>query len=184
MLVRSSIIAGVLWASAAAAQPALPGAAPGSRPYDLNIYPALAQSGGGLYDLNVAPSQNGPPGTVTLTDPTPAKSYLDDVLRGTHGFVSAGVATHNGHVFDGGVRIPIVPGKADLELAASTGQFGMPGLGTKNATVTTDSYSAGLHIHPTDDVDAFIGVSGVRLHTPAQSIYGLGAYGPASFPAP
>ena len=180
MRLRYRLMAGLLWSGAAGAQP-LPA---GGRAYDLNIYPALAQGGGGLYDLNVAPSQSGPPGTVTLTDPTPAKSYVDDVIRNTHGFVSAGVATHNGHSFDGGVSIPIVPGKAELELAASTGQFGVPGLGSKNATVTYDAYSAGVHLHPTDDVEAFVGVSGVRLHIPAQGAYGIGAYGPASFPAP
>ena len=170
VVLRMSLLAGSLWAGIASAQPA-----PANRPYDLNIYPAVAPAASGLYSLNVAPSQNGPPGTVTLTDPTPAKSYtLGDVLGSTHGYVSAGVATHNGHSFEGGVSIPIVPGKADLELAASTGQFGLPKIsgGAKNGTVSYDAYAAGLHIHPTEDVDAFIGVSGVRLHAPQLGLYG------------
>ncbi len=157
---------------------------PASQHYDLNVYPSLASSGG-LYGLNVAPAQNGPPGTVALTSATPPQAYsFQDILRNTHGYVSAGVATHNGHEFEGGVSIPIVPGKADLDLAASTGQWGVPSnvAGGKNAAVTYDSFSAGLHLHPTDDVEAFVGVSTVRLHAPSQAVLPFGVAGPGGLP--
>ena len=149
--------------------------------YDLNVYPSLAPSGG-IYDLSVATTQNGPPGTVALTNAAPPQAYsFEDILRQTHGFVSAGVATHNGHEFSGGVTVPIVPGKADLELAASSGQWGLPNnvAGGKDAVVAFDRYSAGLALHPTDDIEAFVGVSTVRVRAPSQAVlpFGVGSGG-------
>ncbi len=177
-MVRALLCFAAVVSGAASAQ------TPANQHYDLNVYPSLAPSGG-LYDLNVAPAQNGPPGTVALTNTAPSQAYsFQDIVRNTHGYVSAGVATHNGHEFEGGVSIPIVPGKADLDLAASTGQWGVPGnvAGGKNAAVTYDSYSAGLHLHPTDNVEAYIGVSTVRLHAPAQAVLPFGVAGPGGFP--
>ena len=151
--------------------------APAARPTDVNIYPSL-NTQGGLYDLNVAGTQNGPPGTVALTTVAPApKDSFAELLANTHGYVSAGVSTHGGHEFAGGLSIPLVPGKAELEVAAATGQDGGYRLGAAGRTpvVTYDAYSVGLALHPTEDITAYIGVSSVRLHGA-----GLFPYGPAA----
>jgi hypothetical protein len=140
--------------SAGWAAPAAPSSA---KPYDLNVYPALGNSGG-TYDLSVAATQNS----------------FKDVLANTHGFVEAGVASRGGHEFSGSVSIPIVPGKAELDLAAGTGQIAGVSLvpGQKTPIATYDTYSAGLHLHPADDLDAYIGIAGLRLHGPAPAWYG------------
>ena len=148
----------------------------GARPTDINIYPSLAAPGG-LYDLNVASTQNGPPGTLALTSVAPPHAYsFEDVLANTHGYVSAGVSTGSGHSFDGGVSIPLVPGKAELELSASTGQlptYRFADARGKLPSATYDAYSVGLALHPADGVDAYIGVSSVRLHTSGSGGYGF-----------
>ena len=157
-----------------------------AKPTDVNIYPSLNPQGG-LYDLNVAGTQNGPPGTVALTSAAPPAKYsFEDIIANTHGYVSAGVSSHGGHGFEGGLSIPLVPGKAELEVAAATGQDGgykianFPG---KTPTTTYDTYSVGLALHPTDDITAFIGVSSVRLHSSGLGLYPYGAPGPVGFPA-
>ena len=150
-----------------------------TKPTDVNIYPSLNQQGG-LYDLNVAGTQNGPPGTVALTTAAPPpKDSFAEILANTHGYVSAGVSTNSGHAFEGGISIPLVPGKAELDIAAATGQdggFKVPG--GRTPSTTYDAYSVGLSLHPTDDITAYVGVSSVRLHGGA-----FGPYGPVGFPA-
>jgi hypothetical protein len=141
------------------------GAPAGQQHYDLNVYPAM--NGGNPYDLNAASAQNGPPGTISMTSaaPTPAYSFKD-VLANTHGFLETGVSSRGGYEVSGGVSMPILPGKADLDLAAGTGQLAGWGKTPSGKTplAVYDTYSAGLHIHPTDDTDAYIGISGLRLH--------------------
>jgi hypothetical protein len=179
MAQRSSLfplafVAALGWAAAAAAQTA--GAAAPNQHYDLNVYPALPGSGG-EYDLNVAGTQNGPPGTIAMTSASPPPAYsFKDVLANTHGFLEAGLSSRGGHEFNAGVSIPLLPGKADLDLAAGTGQVAAwpKTVGGKTPLVTYDTYSAGLHLHPTDDTDAYIGFTGLRLHGPTAYPYGFG----------
>ncbi len=158
-------------------------AQPAAKPTDVNIYPSLNPQGG-LYDLNVAGTQNGPPGTVALTTAAPTAKYsFEDIIANTHGYVSAGVSSHGGHGFEGALSIPLVPGKAELEVAAGTGQDGgykIPGFSGKTPTTTYDTYSVGLSLHPTDDITAYVGVSSVRLH---GGLYPYGGIGPAGFSA-
>ncbi len=160
--------------------------APAAKPYDLNLYPTLS-SQSGLYDLNAAPAQKGPPGTIAVTAPQAPSYSFQDVLANTHGYVSAGVSSRNGHNFEAGVSIPIVPGKAELELAASTGQadtYKFSGVPGKTPALTYDTYSAGLALHPTDDITAFIGVTGLRLHQSGLGGYPFGSSGIGAFPGP
>ena len=156
-----------------------------ARPTDVNIYPSLAPQGG-LYDLNVAGTQNGPPGTVALTTVAPTAKYsFADVVANTHGYVSAGVSTNGGHEFEGALSIPLVPGKAELEVSASTGQDGgyrLANFTGKTPSATYDAYSVGLALHPTEDISAYIGVSSVRLHGSGLG-YPYGVPGAVGFPA-
>ncbi len=159
---------------------------PAARPTDVNIYPSLNPQGG-LYDLNVAGTQNGPPGTVALTTVAPSAKYsFEDLIANTHGYVSAGVSSHSGHTFEGGLSIPLVPGKAELEVAAATGQDGgykIANFAGKTPVTTYDTYSVGLALHPTDDISAYIGVSSVRLHSSGLGLYPYGTPGGIGFPA-
>ena len=179
------LFARVLAVCLAGAAPVWAQTAPAGKPTDVNVYPALAAPGG-LYDLNVAGTQNGPPGTIAVTSATPTHNYsFEDVLANTHGYVSAGVSTGNGHSFDGGVSIPLVPGKAELELSASTGQLSTYRIADargKTPGVTYDAYSVGLALHPADNVEAYVGVSSVRLHTSGLGLFG--APGINAFPNP
>ncbi len=160
--------------------------APAAKPTDINIYPSLNPQGG-LYDLNVAGTQNGPPGTVALTSVAPTAKYsFEDILANTHGYVSAGVSSLGGHAFEGGLSIPLIPGKAELEVSATTGQNGgykVANFAGKTPTTTYDAYSVGLSLHPTEDISAYIGVSSVRLHSSGLGLYPNGPYGPGGFPA-
>jgi hypothetical protein len=96
------------------------------------------------------------------------------MLANTHGYVATQVSSRGGYGVEGGVSMPIVPGKVDLDLGGGTGQIGdLRTLnGGKHATLTYDSYYAGLHVHPTDDFDATIAISGLRLHGPSDYAYG------------
>jgi hypothetical protein len=177
----ASVCAGAASAqTAASSNPGVavaPGAAqtPKSQNLDLNVN-SLPPNGGGFYDLNVAPTQNGPPGTIAMTNKAPPLAYtFDDIMRNTHGYVSTGVASNGGHEFSGGLFIPLVPGTADLAVGAGTGQVGgLPPVvpGGKKQTANYDTYYADLHLHPADNVDAYIGISG--LHLKSQSPYGYG----------
>ena len=167
ILVSLALAASALAVSAAGAQTA-------SSHYDLNVYPAM---GGGPFDFTSASTQGSPPGTITATSATPKPAYsFADMLANTHGYVETSVSSRGGYGFDGGVLIPLVPGKADLELGGGTGQIaGLPSFNGsgKHETVTYDTYYAALHIHPSDDFDASIGISGLRLHGPAYLPYGV-----------
>lgn len=146
----------------AAAQPAATSAPTAQSHYDLNVYPSL--NSGSPFDLTEAGTPAGPI-VASSAAPSPAYSFKD-ALANTHGFLETGVSSRGGYEISGGVSIPIVPGKADLDLAAGTGQ--LAGWGKlpngKTPLAVYDSYSAGLHFHPTDDTDAYIGITGLRLH--------------------
>ncbi len=149
------------FAGAALAQ----GPAPVNQHIDVNVYPALTGQSG-LYDLNVSPTQKGPPGTIAVTYAAPPPAYsFQQVLANTHGYVSTGVSTGGGYGVDGGVSIPIVPGRAELNLQAGTGQLPTYKInGFKSPAVTYDTYGASLSLHPSDNLTAVIGVQGLRLH--------------------
>jgi hypothetical protein len=130
--------------------------------YDLNVYPSLNSSS--PFDLTPAGTPAGPI-VASSAAPTPAYSFKD-VLANTHGFLETGVSSRGGYGISGGVSIPILPGKADLDLAAGTGQIAGWGKlpNGKTPLAVYDSYSAGLHFRPTDDTDAYISITGLRLH--------------------
>jgi hypothetical protein len=157
-----------LWAISVGLAAAQTTSAPAAQHLDVNMYPSIGGSGG-VYDLQDTGSQKTlPPASIAVPSAPPVAAYsFADVLRNTHGYVSAGVSSRGGYGVEGGVSMPVVPGKVDLDLAVGTGQIaGLPTLtpNGKHATLTYDEYSAGLHLHPADDFDAYIGVSGLRLH--------------------
>ena len=165
------------WAGAAMAQSAgqagmLPLVA-SSAHFDTNLYPTLGQSSG-PFDVNAGGTQAGAPGVVAMSGPAPAPAYsFKDMLDNTHGYISTGVATRGGYNVDAGAIMPIVPGKVDLDVGGGVGQIGLGKLPNgKTASLPYDDYHAGVHLHPSDDFDAYIGVTGLRLHGPAYSPYG------------
>lgn len=112
-------------------------------------------------------------GVPAGAQPAPAggsvATSFDEFSRNVHGYASAGVGTHDGHGFEGGVLIPLVPGKLELEAGAgTTQQGGLPSLrrGEKASTFRGTSYYAALHAHPSDDVDVTIGFSHSDWHGP------------------
>jgi hypothetical protein len=171
--------------AAAAGSPGVavaPGAqATGRQQIDLSVG-SLPSNQGGLADLNLATTQSGPPGTIRMTTkPPPPPSYsFADFARNIHGYVSTGVATGGGYGYSGGVEMPLVPGRADLAFGASSGQIGdLPPLypGGKRQTQSYTSYYAGIHLHPADNVDAYISISGLQLKSPYPYGYGFGPFG-------
>jgi len=158
--------AGFLWCFSASAQ-----TAPAKQPYDLNVYPVIA--GSGAFDLDTAAKQSGPAGTVTMTSAAPTAAYsFKDMLANTHGYVATQVSSRGGYGVEGGVTMPIVPGKVDLDLGGGTGQLTGPRqLNGKRSTQTYDTYYAGLRLHPADGFDAEIAISGLRVHGPSEYAY-------------
>jgi hypothetical protein len=147
----------------AAAQPAVASGPGGQSHYDLNVYPTV--NGGSPFDLGAA--QSGSPLAIVASSAAPPPAYsFKDALANSHGFLESGVSSRGGYEVSGGVSIPIVPGKADLDLAAGTGQLAGWGKTPNGKTplAVYDSYSAGLHFRPTDDTEAYIGITGLRLH--------------------
>jgi iron complex outermembrane recepter protein len=177
MAVKSVVAGGVgslLWATALCAQPAVgvPPAQPAQpgAPHYLLTAPLSGPDSSNSYDFTTSTTQNGPAGTLMVapTAPPPAYSFAD-FARNVHGYVSAGISTGGGHDFDGAVNIPLVPGKADLTIAGATGQLGSftPHVsGQKAGTLHYDAYQIGLHVHPADDFDAYIGISGLNMRSP------------------
>ena len=145
-------------------QPAPPAAA--TNHYDLAV-PMFGGTSNDPYNLDSKATTVAPAPGATAPPVLPEAYSFENYLRSVHGYVSAGVATHNGHNFEGGVEMPLVPGKADLDISASTGQIGgfeMPR--GKDGVLTYDTYSAGLHLHPADNVDAYIGITGGHFGVP------------------
>jgi hypothetical protein len=160
--------------SSAAPPPALPpGTAIVSQPvstaphYDLQP-PVFGGGANSVYDLNVSSTQNGPAGTIALTNTAPPPAYsFDQYARAVHGYVSTGVASNGGHEFSGGVNLPLVPGVADVDVGVGTGQTGgYKVAGTRLPSLRYDTYYAGLHLHPADNIDAYIGINGMRVNGP------------------
>ena len=157
------LVGGAMMATPAAAQPG------SATPTDLSL-PMFAASAGDPTSLNVAPAQNGPPGTVAVTEAAPMQGYnFDEFRRSIQGYVSTGISSHGGRGVEAGVLIPLVPGKAELEVGGGAGQIGdlysrVPRL--KHAKVTTTDYYATLHLHPSDDLDISIGYEGANLSRP------------------
>jgi hypothetical protein len=143
---------------------------------DLSVN-SLPTAQGGIYDLNMATTQSGPPGTIAVTSKAPPLAYsFDQFVRNIHGYASAGVSSGGGHEFSGGLFIPLVPDRADLAVGVTSGQVGdLPPVvrGGKRQTANYNAYYADLHLHPADNVDAYIGVSGLRLKSPYDYGYGL-----------
>ncbi len=159
---RICLLAAVLLGAAAAPAPS---AAPAAAPTDLSV-PIFASSGG-LDSFNVAAAQNGPPGTVAVTQSAaPAGYSFEEFKQNVHGYVETGVSSRGGYGVNGGLIVPLVPGKAELEVDGGTGQTGnLPGL--KHKSLSTTAYNVGLHVHPTDDVDIYVGYTGVNAKLPA-----------------
>ena len=171
---RASLTSLFLWlipivavAAPAAAQP--PAQPTPAAPTDLSL-PMFAASAGDPAGLTVAPAQNGPAGTVAVTQDAPLQGYsFDEFRHNIQGYVSAGVSSHGGRGVEGGVLIPLVPGKAELEVGAGTGRIGdlYPGVPRlKHATVGITDYHATLHVHPSDDLDISISYAGANLTRP------------------
>ena len=106
--------------------------------------------------------------SVSSSTPPMAYSFID-LSKYVHGYVSAGVATQGGHDFSGGVSLPLVLDKVDLIVSGNTGQQGgyLPAYpGGKKGVLHYDTYNVGLLLHPTDDITAYIGVSGGSYKLP------------------
>ncbi len=135
-------------------------------PTDLSV-PMFAANAGDPYNLTMAPVQNGPAGTVTVTQAVPPPAYsFADFKQNLHAYVETGVSSRGGYGVDGGVLIPLVPGRADLEVGGGTGQTGtlfpkLPGLKHVSASIT--DYHARLNLHPADDLDISITYAGANL---------------------
>ncbi len=145
-----------------------PPPAPTTPHYNLGL-PMFA-AGADPYNLSAATTAPAPQTPATTSQSALSNEYTFDTFRPQiHGYVSAGVATHNGHDFSGGVEMPLVPGKVDVAVGANTGQLGgfVPVVpGGKPGTVRYDSYYASVHLHPADNVDAYIGVVGGHYSFP------------------
>jgi hypothetical protein len=158
------LIVAISWCAPACAQQAATGAAANNTHFDLNL-PVFGSSNNNAYDLsgttttlNTAPAPT-PPAQAALPDNYTFSNFAQSI----HGYVEAGVGTQNGHNFSGGVEMPLVPGKVDLAVGASTGQQGgfVPyAPGTKPGSIHYDTYYASVHLHPADNFDAYIGITG------------------------
>ncbi len=150
--------------------PALTSPPPPTTTPHYNLGLPMFAAGADPYNLSSATTAPAPQVSAATSQTALSNEYTFDTFRPQiHGYVSAGVATHNGHDFSGGVEMPLVPGKVDVAVGANTGQVGgfLPVVpGGKRTTVRYDSYYASVHLHPADNVDAYIGVVGGHLSLP------------------
>jgi hypothetical protein len=142
------------------------GAVMAAAPTDMSV-PMFASSPGDPYNFAVAPAQTGPSGTIEVTKTAPQPAYsFEDFKQNIHGYVETGVSSRGGYGVDGGVLLPLVPGRAELEVGVGTGQTGslfpkVPALKHESAAIT--DYHATLHVHPADDLDIAITYAGQNL---------------------
>ena len=146
------------------AQIALPGPVAPSHS-TIDITPAAPADGS--FSLQ-SPVTGVAPGAQTAPVGSPVATSFDEFSRNVHGYASAGVGNHDGHEFQAGVLVPLIPGKLELEAGAGTSQQG--GLtsfrpGAKPGTLRGTSYYAALHAHPSDDVDITVGFSHSDLYS-------------------
>jgi hypothetical protein len=138
-------------------------------PTDLSV-PMFSSAPGGLNNYNIAASQNVPPGTVAVTQSNAPSGYsFEEFKQNVHGYVETGVSSRGGYGVNGGLIVPLVPGKAELEVSGGTGQTGnlfpkVPGM--KHSSISTTAYNVGVHVHPTDDLDIYVGYTGVNAKLP------------------
>ncbi len=131
---------------------------------------ALAQQAAGqpfqaapLYDLGANPyGQLGEP-DVNLSGNAPW-------THNVHGYVEAGISSYNGKNVAAGVIMPLVPGKLNLAVQATSGQMGglWDGAGGKPGVLRYDAYQASLDWHPTADSEAMIGIESTNFRWPAR----------------
>ncbi len=164
--------------TASPAQPAMTAPAPSTASsYNLGL-PMFAAGSADPYNLSATTDTQTTAPAAASTTPTLPDSYTFDTFRqNIHGYVSAGIATHNGDNLSGGVTMPLVPGKVDLAFGADTGQVGgfqplTPG--GKRKALTYNDYYAGVHLHPSDNFDAYITVSRTHLGLPYGPIAPVG----------
>jgi hypothetical protein len=113
-------------------------------------------------------AQPAPAGMVVLNDSAP-DGYTLSPPR-IHGFLTTGISTNGGNTVQGGVIVPVVPGRVDVQVSGGTGQapvFAPNGSGWKTKTVKYTDYAAAVHVHATDNVDVTVGVTGLNAHGPA-----------------
>ncbi len=170
---RLALSLACLPASQALAQPSPPSAAanPGGPRYLLTA-PLYSGNPDDPFAMAPAPVQTS---ATSVSSSTPPMAYsFVDLSKYVHGYVSAGVATQGGHDFSGGVSLPLVLDKVDLIVSGSSGQQGgyLPAYpGGKKGVLHYDTYNVGLLLHPSDDVTAYIGISGGSYKLP----FGYGA---------
>ena len=145
-------------------------AAPMARAQPVGFDPAAP-----IYNLGADPyGQIGDPGSYLSPPSVPW-------TRGVHGYVSAGVASQGGADVAAGGMMPLVPGKLDLAVQATTGQldtrqmgiWAYPGM--NGGMARYNAYQATLDWHPTDHFNASLTVAGSNLRLP-------GPGGPRGFP--
>jgi len=166
---------GLAAAQTAAPAPAITTPAPATASnYNLGL-PMFAAGSADPYNLSATTDTTAtPPSAAASATATLPDSYTFDTFRqNIHGYVSAGIATHNGNNLSGGVTMPLVPGKVDLAFGADTGQVGgfqpvTPG--GKHKILTYNDYYAGVHLHPADNIDAYITVSRTHLNLPYGAV--------------
>ena len=114
------------------------------------------------YGQSAAPAPSVPPGDISLVPP-PAFSAqaVENYAKNVHGYVSAGVSSRGGDELSAGVDLPLLPeGKADLALSGRTGQTGsFPHRSGTKSNAPYKGYDVTLHVHPTDNLDAFVSFS-------------------------
>lgn len=167
-------------ALAQTSQPAAPPANATSSPNPRYLLTAPLQDPGSSNDLSFGPVVASSQPGIAAPPPSPFATSFAEFAHNIHGYISAGLATHDGHEFDGGVSMPLVPGKVDLGVSAATGQLGgfpPPVAGGKSQALHYDAYQVSLHVHPSDDWDAYIGIGGGSFRGP----YGPYPYVPYAF---
>jgi hypothetical protein len=113
-------------------------------------------------------AQPAPAGMVMLNDSEPDRYTLSPPR--IHGFLTTGISTNGGNTLQGGVIVPVVPGRVDVQVSGGTGQapvFVPNGNGWKTKTVKYTDYAAAVHVHATDNIDLTLGVTGLNARGPA-----------------
>ncbi len=134
------------------------------------IKPGFAQvAAPGANPLSVTYPQTppAPAGMVVMNEPPPDEYTLSPPR--IHGFLTTGISTNGGNTVQGGVIVPVVPGKVDLQVSGGTGAapvFVPHGNGWKTKAVKYSDYSAALHVHATDDLDVTVAVTGLNAKGP------------------
>jgi hypothetical protein len=124
---------------------------------------------------SIEPTYASPAPTTGILDTTPMPaSPMDSISRAlgnATGYVSTGFSTAGGAGVEGGIAVPVIPGRVTIDAGGGTGQVPVwtaSGRNHNTATAHYNSYHADVTARVADGVTVSLGIAGANLSRPGS----------------